>query len=197
MSLTTEDTIQRNFAYEWASGAIVPILSVVLAMVIGALVVLFSGNDPINAYWQLVQGAFGGPYNISETLVAAIPYIFAGLAIAFAFRAGLFNIGAQGQLLVGSIVSAWIGYSLNVPGIILIPLALAGGALAGAVWGGVCGFLKAWRGAHEVITTMMLNYVALYLLGYLVESTPGGKPGPMQQHLQPGFPETPAVNAML
>lgn len=197
MSLATEERLQRNFAYEWASGAIVPVMAVVLAMIVGGVVVLAAGSNPFSAYGQLFQGAFGSLYNISETLVAAIPLILAGLAVAFAFRAGLFNIGAEGQLFMGAILSAWVGYTLNWPGVILIPVALLAGAAGGALWGGIAGVLKAWRGAHEVITTMMLNYVAILLSAYLLESTPTGKPGPMAQHLQPGNPETLPMNTHL
>jgi simple sugar transport system permease protein len=199
MSLVAEDedTIQRHFSYEWASGAIIPVMAVVLALIIGALIVRISGSDPWNAYSQLFNGAFGSAYNISETLVAAIPLILAGLSVAFAFRAGLFNIGAQGQILIAALLSAWVGYSLNLPGVILIPLALIAGVLGGATAAGLAGLLKAWRGAHEVITTIMMNYIALYLSQYLLESTPLGTPGPMQQHAQPGFPGTPPMNASL
>ena len=197
MSLVAEERIQRNFSYERISGALVPVLSVVMALLVGGLVVLLAGNNPLTAYSQLLQGAFGGLYNISETLVAAIPLMLAGLAVAFAFRAGLFNIGAEGQLFVGALFSAWVGYKLTAPGYILIPIALAAGALAGALWAGIAGGLKAWRGAHEVITTMMLNYVAILLSHYLLETSPSGTPGPMEQHLQIGNPETLPMNANL
>src|SRR5437868_4286704 len=110
VSLVSEERLQRNFAYEWASGAFVPVMSVLLAVVVGGFVVLGTGQNPFTAYGQLVQGAFGGLYNISETLVSAIPLMLTGLAVAFAFRAGLFNIGAEGQLFMGAILSAWVGY---------------------------------------------------------------------------------------
>ena len=198
MSLTAEEySPQRNFAYEWASGLAMPVMSVVLAIIVGGVVLLVTGANPFYAYWRLFHGAFGSPYQVNETLVAAIPFMLSGMAVAFAFRAGLFNIGAEGQLLVGAIVSAWVGYTLNLPALLLIPLALLVGALGGAVWAGIAGVLKAWRGAHEVITTMMLNYVALQLLRYLVESTPTGQPGPWQQRGLAGFPETLPMNAHL
>lgn len=201
MGLTGEDTVQRNFAYEWVTGRVagilIPVASVLLAIVIGALIILVSGGNPLSAYWQLLQGAFGSLSDTSETLVAAIPLILAGLAVAFAFRAGLFNIGGQGQLIIGGVVSAWIGYHLNLPGVILIPIALLAGALGGAVWASIAGVLKAWRGAHEVITTIMLNYIALAIVQYLIQSTPTGQPGPMAQSTQTGNPETPPMNASL
>jgi len=195
--LGAEDSIERRFTYEWASGVWVPILSVALALVIGAVVVLAAGSNPINAYWQLFQGSFGSRYAISETLLAAVPLMLAGMAVAFSFRAGLFNIGAEGQIFIGAILSAWVGYTLNAPAILLIPLALLAGALGGAVWAGIAGILKAWRGAHEVITTIMLNYIAINLSHYLLESGPSGQPGPMEQHVQIGNPVTPPMNAHL
>src|SRR5947199_4632998 len=108
MSLVDEETtVQRNSAYEFASGVIIPITSVVLAMVVGGVVVLLAGSNVFTAYSQLFQGAFGSAENASETLVAATPLILTGLAVAFAFRGGLFNIGAEGQLFMGAIVSAY------------------------------------------------------------------------------------------
>lgn len=196
MSLVAEDRLERGFTYQWASGIVVPLLSVVLAIIVGGMVVLASGSNPITAYSQLFGGAFGGWYNISETLVAGIPLMLAGLAVAFAFRAGLFNIGAEGQLFVGAIASAYVGYKVNLPGYLLIPIALGAAAFAGAVWAGIPGVLKAWRGAHEVITTMMLNYVAILLSSYLLTQGPTGKPGPMSVSTL-GNPETPPMNATL
>jgi general nucleoside transport system permease protein len=198
VSLTSEETVARRFTYENASGVVVPVLSVVLAMGVGGIVVALAGNNPLNAYRALFQGAFGSWYDLSETLLSSIPLMIAGLSVAFAFRAGLFNIGAEGQLTVGALVSAYLGYTLNMPGYILIPVALIGGALGGAAWAGIAGVLKAWRGTHEVITTMMLNFIALNLSHYMLESSPAtGQPGPMAQHFVVGNPETLPMNAHL
>jgi ABC-type uncharacterized transport system permease subunit len=195
--VSTDDRLERNFSYEFAQGILIPILSVALAVLVGGAVVLVAGSNPLAAYNQLVQGAFNGSYNISETLVAAIPLMLTGMSVAFAFRAGLFNIGAEGQLFMGAIISAWVGFSFDFPPIILIPLGIIAGALGGALWGGIAGTLKAWRGAHEVITTMMLNYVAIYLSRYLIEPSPSGKFGPFQQPNTLGEPVARAVNAHL
>jgi simple sugar transport system permease protein len=195
--VSSEERLQRLFTYEFAQGILAPILSVALALIVGAFVVLFTGSNPLTAYWQLVQGAFSGSYNISETLVAAIPLILTGLSVAFAFRTGLFNIGAEGQLFMGAIVSSWVGFSFNYPPIILIPMGIVAGALGGALWGGIAGTLKAWRGAHEVITTIMLNYIAIFISRYLIEPTPSGKFGPFQQPNALGEPVARAVNAHL
>ena len=197
MSLAAEERIGPNFAYQWASGAVIPVASVALAIVVGGVVVAITGSNPFNAYWQLLQGAFGTPYDVSETLVSAIPLMLAGLAVAFAFRVGLFNIGAEGQLYIGALASAYIGYKWNAPAIILIPAALAVGALGGAIWAGIAGVLKAWRGAHEVISTIMLNYIAIYISHYMLQYTPTGQPGPMDQTTSIGNPETAPMNAHL
>jgi simple sugar transport system permease protein len=198
VSLTSsEGTLERSFTFEFAQGILAPVLSVLLALIVGAVIVLFTGNNPLEAYSQLFQGAFSGSYNISETLVAAIPLMLTGLSVAFAFRAGLFNIGAEGQLFMGVIFSSWVGFAFDFPPIILIPLGLLAGAAGGALWGGIAGALKAWRGAHEVITTIMLNYIAIYISRYLIETAPSGKFGPFQQPNPLGEPVARAVNAHL
>jgi ABC-type uncharacterized transport system permease subunit len=120
-------------------------------------------------------------YPMSESLVSATPYIFAGLAVALGFKCGLFNIGAEGQIYVGALTAAFVGYSLSgLPWIIHAPLTLLAAALAGAVWAGIPGFLKARTGAHEVINTMMMNYVAFNLADYLLN-------GPMKRGGPTGF----------
>jgi ABC-type uncharacterized transport system permease subunit len=114
-------------------------------------------------------------YPLSESLVATAPYIFAGLAVALGFRCGLFNIGAEGQIFIGALTSVWVGYAIKgLPWIIHLPLALLAGALGGAIWGAIPGYLKARTGAHEVINTIMMNYVAFRLSDYMLT-------GPMQR----------------
>ncbi len=148
----------------------VPVMAVILALIIGAIILAVSGANPIEAYLALFRGAFGSPVAVQRTLEKATPLIFTGLAVAFAFKGGLFNIGAQGQLLVGGIVAAALGFGISgLPAIIHIPLALFGGALAGALYGAIPGALKAWSGAHEVITTIMLNFIAINITDYLAD----------------------------
>jgi simple sugar transport system permease protein len=148
--------------------AAVPLLSVILALLIGGIVMWISGSNPIEAYAALFKGALGSTEAIGRTLEKATPLIFGGLAVAFAFKAGLFNIGGQGQLLMGAIVAAYIGFAVKgLPFIIHMPLALLGGSLAGAAYASIAGFLKAYTGAHEVITTIMLNYIAINITDYL------------------------------
>jgi general nucleoside transport system permease protein len=160
-------------------GISVPLVAVLLALLIGAIILIISGANPIQAYQALVRGSFGSPLAIQRTLEKATPLIFSGLAVAFAFKAGLFNIGAQGQLLIGASVAAFIGFAVTgLPPIIHAPLALLVGGLAGALYGAIPGALKVYTGAHEVIVTIMLNYIAINLTDFLADGpwkdpTPG------------------------
>ncbi len=154
---------------------LIPVLAVVTAIVVGALVVWLTGGDPLLAFEGMAEGAFGSRKALTETAVAATPYIFAGLAVALAFKGGLFNIGAEGQLAIGAICGVWVGYALpdvlgveHIPSVIHIPLVLLAGMLGGGVWGAIPGVLKARTGAHEVINTIMMNYLALLLSGWLL-----------------------------
>ncbi|GAC1312665.1 MAG: ABC transporter permease [Ktedonobacteraceae bacterium] len=158
-----------------------PVISVILAFITGAIVILITWPDKtvdpftnvINAYTTLFTGSYGTLSNISDTLVIVTPLIFASLSVAIAFRAGLFNIGAAGQLAVGAMVADMIGLTYRSwPGWILIPTMLLASMLAGAIWGGIVGFLKAWRGAHEVVATIMLNWIAFFGTDYLINSPP-------------------------
>ncbi len=144
-------------------------LAVLTGLMAGAVLIWLTGGDPILAYGGLWQGSFGRAESISETLIWSCPYILAGLAVGLAFRGGLFNIGAEGQLSIGPLVAAWAGFAIQgVPWPFHMVFALMVGALAGAIWAGFAGLLKAKTGAHEVITTIMLNYVALLGAGYLL-----------------------------
>ncbi len=147
----------------------VPIFSVVLALLAGSVFILIVGENPITAYGVLFRESFGSVRNIAATLQRATPLVFTGLAVAFAFRCGLFNIGAEGQLYVGAMVAAIIGVSLaSLPRLIHLPLAIVAGMLAGGVWAFIPGILKAKLGVHEVINTIMLNFIAYFLTDYLV-----------------------------
>jgi simple sugar transport system permease protein len=154
-------------------------VAVLLAVLIGGVILLISGANPLEAYAALLRGAFGTPTALGRTLEKATPLIFSGLAVAFAFKSGMFNIGAQGQLLFGAVTAAFIGFAIHgLPAIIHMPLALIGGALAGGLYAAIPGSLKAYRGVHEVITTIMLNYVATNITDYLADgpwkdTTPG------------------------
>jgi len=146
----------------------IPLIAIILALLVGAVILALSGADPIVAYQALFRGAFGSARYIQRTLEKATPLIFAGLAVAFGFKAGIFNIGAQGQLLMGALTAGFVGFAVKgLPPAIHIPLALVSGAVAGALFGAIPGALRAYSGAHEVITTIMLNYVAINITDYL------------------------------
>lgn len=148
----------------------VPLFAVLLAASIGAIILIVSGANPLQAYGALLQGSFGSLPAFGRTLEKATPLIFSGLAVAFAFKAGLFNIGAQGQLLLGAMTAAVVGVSIKgLPPYIHAPLALLAGAVAGGLYGAIPGALKVYTGAHEVITTIMLNYIAINLTDYLAD----------------------------
>ena len=169
---------------------VIPLLAVFTALLIGAFIIAVTdvdtlplwGSDPgeafrltfsgiYDAFKALFVGSLGSPRAISETLFAATPLILAGLAVAVGFQAGLFNIGVQGQMLIGGMAGLWVGFSIDVPMIFHIPLALIAAIIGGALWGAIAGFLKARTGAHEVITTIMLNFIAIFLVDYLLQSS--------------------------
>jgi general nucleoside transport system permease protein len=148
----------------------IPLAAIVLALLIGAVILVISGVNPLTAYRALFTGAFGETRYLKRTLEKATPLIFSGLSVAFAFKAGLFNIGAQGQLLLGALTSAALGFMITgLPPLIHIPLALLGGVVVGALFGAIPGALKTLTGAHEVITTIMLNYIAINITDYLAD----------------------------
>lgn len=146
----------------------VPVLATVVGLLAGTFFILMAGSDPMEAYTALFRAVAGSPRAFGETLVSTTPLIFTGLAVALPFRCGLFNIGVEGQYLVGMLATALAGYYLHLPPVIHPLVALALGALAGAFWAAIVGVLKAYRGVHEVINSIMLNYTALYLTHYLL-----------------------------
>jgi len=153
--------------------ALVPLYAVVLALLVASVIILLVGGNPIEAYAALLDGMFGTPDRINASLGRSTPFIGAALAVAFAFRAGLFNIGAEGQLLIGATTAAWVGtfaWIADVPGPLALVLVTLAGVLGGAFWGGIPGVLKAKTGAHEVITTIMLNSIAVLMVRWMVNS---------------------------
>ncbi|MGD6942263.1 ABC transporter permease [Cytobacillus gottheilii] len=149
---------------------IVPIIAVLLGMLVGTIIMLITGYDPVAAFGALWNGAFGDSYFTGETIRQITPYILAGLAVAFAFRTGLFNIGVEGQLIVGWLAAVWVGVAFELPKIIHLPLAVLAGAVAGALWAFIPGLLKARFRVHEVIVTIMMNYIALHVTNYIIRS---------------------------
>ncbi|MEA2135938.1 MAG: ral nucleoside transport system permease protein [Solirubrobacteraceae bacterium] len=167
----------RLSGYLRGGGIITPLLTALIAFFIGGLVVALTGANPFTTYKAIFDGSglnwlfpwisaddrMTAGLNLQQTLLLTTPLIFTGLAVAYAFRAGLFNIGGQGQYFAGLFIGVWVGSSLHgLPAFLHILLALVLGTLAGAVWGGIAGFLKATTGSNEVITTIMLNYVILW-----------------------------------
>jgi ABC-type uncharacterized transport system permease subunit len=175
--------------FQRAGGLAVPLVTALLAFLIGGLVVLATGHNPLLAYRDIFNGAglnwifhpttdtaSTAAYNLTQTLLQSTTLILTGLAVAFAFRCGMFNIGGQGQYFVGLYVANWIGGSWS--GMATLPhvlLGIGGATLAGAIWAGIAGFLKAAVGAHEVISTIMLNWIAIWLGTYFL-----GANGPLQ-----------------
>ena len=149
-----------------------PITSALIAIVCGflvaAVVLAAAGYNPWQAFGALFSGMFARPKYVSNVLIKAAPIILTGLSVAFAYKTSLFNIGAEGQYIVSAIVVTLLGVRLNLPAPLLIPVLLAAGMLAGGIWGGLVGLLKAKYGIHEVITSIMLNWIAFYLSNYIV-----------------------------
>lgn len=165
-----------------------PLLAVLAAFIVCGLVVLLIGDSPIQTYKLLIGSAFSWPDGIGYTLFNATPLIFTGLAVAVAFRCGLLNIGAEGQLYVAAFATAWVGIKFggvsitagpgaevvsapiaNLPAVILLPLCCLVAIAVGAFWGAIPGILKARFGSHEVINTIMLNFIAVALVGYFTQ----------------------------
>jgi ABC-type uncharacterized transport system permease subunit len=170
------------------SAVLIPLVSVLCGFLVAGIAIQATGSDAIAAFTALFQGAFTNPRAFPETLVATVPYIFLGLAVALGFRAGLFNIGAEGQFYLGAIFGVLAGYNLHgLPAIVHIPLALGFGMLGGFLWAAIPGLLKARFGAHEVITTIMLNYVAFQLTDFLINR------GPMSDK-HASAPRTPVID---
>lgn len=194
LSPSLEQVVERKHlrhAFPWRDLAITA-ASFLLAFFVGAILMIVADpkvmstyayffsrpSDALGASWgkvssaygALFEGSLGGWQQITETTAQAAPLIAAGLGVGLGFRAGLFNIGAQGQAIWGAIVGAWIGFALHLPTGLHLAVAVLGGVLGGAVWAGIAGFLKARFGAHEVITTIMLNYVAMRALDWLLST---------------------------
>jgi simple sugar transport system permease protein len=161
---------------------LVPVVSVLAAMIVGGALIALTGANPFTAYSALIRGAVSGPTAIGTTLKNATPLMLTGLSVAIAFRAGLFNIGGTGQFVMGMLAGGFVALKLpqGLPQVVMLPIELAAAVAAGAAWGGLAGWLKAKRGAHEVITTIMFNYIAIRLGEYLLR-----KGGALQDHSIP------------
>jgi simple sugar transport system permease protein len=164
-------SVFRPFRLEGLERLWIAFVAVMLALFLGAGFISWAGKSPLVGYQALWQGSFGSLQNFGELLVAMTPVVFTGLSVAVAYRAGLFNIGAEGQYIVGEIAAAWAGAAAAFQGWPVwahLPAALCIGFFAGAAWAAVPGLLKAYRGVHEVINTIMMNWIALYFSHWLV-----------------------------
>jgi len=145
-------------------------VSVIIALLIGAIILLVSNMNPIQAYLALLEGSFGNITYIGDTLARSTPIIFTGLAVSVAFKGGLFNIGVEGQMLMGAISSAVAGYAFKgLPAGLHIFICIVTGAIVGGAWAFIPAILKVLRGVHEVITTIMMNYISYSFIAYIVE----------------------------
>jgi simple sugar transport system permease protein len=194
-----DQTVAARFAlWQRAGGIATPLATALFAFLVAGLVVLATGHNPLQTYRAIFNGAGlnwlfpwvhgatrqTAAFNLQETGLLIIPLVLTGLAVAFAFRSGLFNIGGQGQYIVGIVTGTQMGvWFASLPGPVHIFLAVTAAALAGAVWGGIAGILRATVGAHEVISTIMLNWIAIWVGSYLI-----GFGGPFQDSSQPGVP---------
>lgn len=159
----------KKFDYYTFLEKITPLIAVIIALLVGAIVIILIGENPIFVYKTLFSYAIGNRDGWGNVLFRATPLIFTGLAVAFAFRCGLFNIGGEGQVYIGSFLAAWVGFTFtNLPAFILIPLCILTAAAGGALWAAVPGILKAKMGVHEVIITIMMNWIAASLTFFLV-----------------------------
>jgi ABC-type uncharacterized transport system permease subunit len=157
---------------DWTTLVVIPLLAVVSALIVGAVIIVLTDGfgAVLPAYQALLQGSFGSWNSISETLLAATPLILAGLSVAVGFQAGLFNIGAEGQMTIGGLTAVIVGFSFDgLPLLIHLPLAVMAGFIGGALWGFIPGVLRAKTGAHEVIVTIMLNFIAYRTLDYMLK----------------------------
>lgn len=173
-----------------AAGLLPAVITIGLAFLIGALLLALAGNDPWRAYYTLCRGAFGSSHRLAETLVKATPLMIMALGTSIAFKSQIWNIGGDGQFTMGAILAIFVALNVPLPPALLLPLTFIAAFAGGALWGGLAGILRAKFNANEVITTLMLNYVAVYLLAWLVR-------GPMIDPNGHGFPQTPLIDQAL
>jgi len=181
----TDPDPRRSGPLDRIPSIVIPIVSVLLAFAIGGILILIQGVNPLEAYRVLFSDALGSVAGLERTMEKSTPLILTGLAVVVGLRAGLFNIGAQGQLLMGAIGAAWAGYNFQLPPLVHLPFALIFGILCGAAWGSIAGALRAYRNVSEVITTIMLNSIAIALVDYLASR-------PLKEPDQP-LSRTPAI----
>ena len=170
---------------------LLPIAAVLLAFAFGAIVLWVLGENPLEAYWILLSGAFGSVSGLTATLTKMTPLLLVGLGICISFRGGVINIGGEGQLIMGALATSAVALALpSWPGWLLLPVCLLAGAAAGAVWGGIAGVLKAWRNVNEILSTVMLNAIALQFMFFLLR---GPMLDPAQKAAGTNIPQSAAL----
>jgi simple sugar transport system permease protein len=171
--------------------ALLPVLATLAALAIGAVMLLLLGANPVNAYGALLEGAFGSGNAVAETAVKAVPLLLVSLGICIAFRGNVINIGGDGQMIIGAIFAILVGLNLpDWPGWVIISLALLMGFVGGAIWGGIPGFLKAYFGVNEILSTVMMNAIAVQIMNFLLR---GPMIDPAQAELASKIPQTAAL----
>lgn len=153
---------------KWGKQTVIAVLTILLALVIGGVLVQLSGNDPFEAYKSLFTGAFGSKQRISEVFVKMIPLTITALGTSVAFKAQLWNIGGDGQFIIGAFLATALGLYSGLPAVLVMPLSIFLAMVGGALWSGIAGWLKVKFNANEVITTLMLNYIATCFLSFLM-----------------------------
>lgn len=183
--------VKKRPQSEWISrlfDSLLPVFATLAALLIGAVMLLFLGVNPIEAYAALWDGAFGSSNAFAETLVKATPLLLVALGICISFRGNVINIGGEGQMIVGAILATWVGLTFTeLPGWIIIPGAMLAGFFGGAIWGGIPGFLKAYFSVNEILSTVMMNAIAVQLMNYLLR---GPMIDPSQAELASKIPQT-------
>ncbi|MFQ5434656.1 MAG: ABC transporter permease [Anaerolineae bacterium] len=175
----------KRFQFDRIFDALLPVLATLAALAVGAVMLILMGANPITGYAALLEGAFGSTNALADTLVKATPLLLVGLGICIAFRGGVINIGGEGQMILGALAATVVGLALpDAPGVLVIFLALAAGFLGGAVWGGIPGYLKARFNVNEILSTIMMNVIAVQLMNLLLR-------GPMIDPDQPSAARIP------
>jgi len=168
--------------------ALLPVFATIAALIVGAILLLVLKVNPITAYRALIEGAFGSPNAFAETLVKATPLLLVGIGICIAYRGNVINIGGEGQMIVGALLSTWVGLSLpDLPGWLVIVIAMLAGTLAGSIWGGIPGILKAYFNVNEILSTVMMNAIAIQLMNFFLT---GPLMDPSQQEVASQIPQT-------
>ena len=183
--------MKKVFQTDWISrlvDTLLPVFATLAALAVGAVMLLFLKVNPLEAYQALWDGAFGSSNAFAETLVKATPLLLVGLGICISFRGDVINIGGEGQMIVGAILATWVGLTFTgLPGWLVITLAMLGGFLGGGIWGGIPGFLKAYFNVNEILSTVMMNAIAVQLMNLLLR---GPMIDPSQAELASKIPQT-------